>query len=58
MEYNLYMEYYLPYTWNIIYLIHGILYILYMVYYIPYTLYIFSIIVKSYIFATFQKKGY
>ncbi len=34
------MEYYIPYTWYIIYPIHGILYTLYMVYYISYTWYI------------------
>jgi len=34
------MVYYIPYTWYIIYPIHGILYTLYMAYYIPYTWYI------------------
>ena len=58
MEYTLYMVYYIPYTWYITYPIYGILFTLYMVYYILYSWYILSIILKSNVFATVQKKGY
>ncbi len=53
----LYMVYYIPYTWCIIYPIHGLLYTLFMVYYIPYTWYIIypihGLYIRSYSNLTF-----